>query len=94
MSEEEETFVVSMKVKDMPINPIPSVKLICSGECGDEVWVDKNLERLWSKMPVLCMECALEKMGSSTEDISFAIAPESIDSLMRFFINRDKPREL
>ncbi|GAH15176.1 unnamed protein product, partial [marine sediment metagenome] len=37
MSEEEETFVVSMKVKDMPTNPIPSVKLICSGGCGDEV---------------------------------------------------------
>jgi len=48
MSEEDETFVVSMKVKDMPINPIPSMKLMCSGGCGDEVWVDKKLERLWS----------------------------------------------
>ncbi|MCK4696702.1 MAG: hypothetical protein KAT53_00195 [Dehalococcoidia bacterium] len=91
MSEEEETFVVAMKVKDMPTNPIPSVKLICSGGCGDEVWVDKNLERLWSKLPVLCMECALEKMGSM-ESMSFAIAPESIESLMEFLINRDKPR--
>jgi len=89
MSEEEETFVVSMKVKDMPNNPIPSVKLICSGGCGDEVWADKNLERLWSKFPVLCMECALEKMASM-EDTSFAIAPESIESLMKFMVNRDK----
>lgn len=86
MPEEEETIVVSMKVKDMPTNPIPSVKLMCSGGCGDEVWVDKKLERLWSKMPVLCMECALEKMGSSMEDISFDIAPESIESLMEFMI--------
>ncbi len=89
MPEEEETIVVSMKVKDMPTNPISSVKLICSGGCGDEVWVDKKLERLWSKVPVLCMECALEKMGSSMEDISFDIAPESIESLMEFLINRD-----
>ena len=87
---EEETFVVSMKVKDMPNNPIPSVKLLCSGGCGDKVWMDKKLERLWSKVPVLCMECALEKMGSSMEDISFDIAPESIESLMEFMINRDK----
>ena len=87
---EEETFVVSMKVKDMPNNPIPSAKLMCSGECGDEVWVDKNLERLWSKVPVLCMNCALEKMASSMEDISFAVAPESIESLMKFMIEHDK----
>ena len=86
MPEEEETIVVSMKVKDMPTNPIPSVKLMCSGGCGDEVWMDKKLERLWSKVPVLCMECALEKMGSSMEDISFDIAPESIESLMEFMI--------
>lgn len=92
MSEEEEIFVVTMKVKDMPNNPIPSAKMICSGGCGDEVWVDKNLERLWSKVPVLCMECALEKMASNVEDISFSIAPESIDSLMEFLINRDKSR--
>ncbi len=86
MPEVEETIVVSMKVKDMPTNPIPSVKLMCSGGCGEEVWVDKKLERLWSKVPVLCMECALEKMGSSMEDISFDIAPESIESLMEFMI--------
>jgi hypothetical protein len=63
---------------------------MCSGGCGDEVWVDKKLERLWSKVPVLCMGCALEKMGSSMEGISFDIAPESIESLMEFMINRDK----
>ncbi len=92
MSEEEETFVVTMTVKDMPINPIPSVKLICSGGCGEEVWVDKNLERLWSKVPVLCLECALIKMDFNRD--SFFVAPESIESLMRFMINRDKSLNL
>lgn len=97
MSKEEKTWLVAMKVKEMPTTPIPSVKLTCSGECGDEVWVDKNLERLWSQMPVLCMECALKTMESaraSKEDISFGIAPESIESLMKFFIERDKARKL
>ena len=92
MSEEEETIIVAMKVKNMPINPIPSVKLMCSGGCGDEVWVDKNLERLWSKMPVLCLECALIKMDYRRD--SFFVAPESIASLMRFMINRDKSLNL
>jgi len=86
---EEETFIVSMKVKDMPNNPIPSLKMICSGGCGDEIWADKNLERLWSKLPILCMECALEKMASSREGVSFSVAPESIESLMKFMVNRD-----
>jgi len=90
MPEEEETFVVAMKVKDMPNNPIPSVKLMCSGGCGDEVWVDKNLERLWSKLPVLCVECALEKMASNREDVSFAVAPESIESLFNYLILKDR----
>ncbi len=90
MSEEEETFVVTMKVKEMQINPIPSVKLMCSGGCGDEVWVDKNLVRLWSTVPVLCLECALMIMDVDRD--SFAVAPESIETLMKFVINRDKAR--
>jgi len=92
MSEEEETIVVTMKVKDMPINPIPSVKVICSGGCGEEVWVDKNLERLWSNVPVLCLECALIKIDFNRD--SFFVAPESIESLMNFMINRDMSSNL
>jgi len=94
---EEETFYVAMKVNDMPITPIPSVKLICSGGCGDEVWVDKRIERIWSKVPVLCMECGLKAMESARarkEDISYEIALESIESLMKFFMERDKARNL
>ena len=59
MSEDEETFYITMKVKDMPTTPIPSVKLVCSGGCGEEVWLDENLEKIWSKMPVLCIDCAI-----------------------------------
>lgn len=88
MSEKWETFYVALKVKAMPISRIPSVKLMCSGGCGDEVWLDRKLERIWSKVPVLCMECALEKIDFNIA--SFALAPESIESLMEFFIKREK----
>jgi len=89
MSEEEITFYVTMKVKAMPNNPIPSVKKMCSGGCGDEVWVDKKLEKLWSKVPVLCLECALTAMESDIEEVEFVLEPKSIESLMKFMINRD-----
>ncbi len=89
---EEESFYVALKAKEMPISSIPSVKLMCTGGCGEEVWVDNNLERLWSKMPVLCLECALIKMDFNRD--SFFVAPESIASLMNFMINRDKSLNL
>ncbi len=65
---------------------------MCSGGCGDEVWVDKNLERLWSEVPVLCMDCAVKAMESDIEEVEFVLAPESIEILMKFIINRDKAR--
>ena len=92
MSEEEKPFYVAMTVKAMPIPPIPSVKMMCSGGCWEEVWVDKKLERLWSKMPVLCLECALRIMDFKRD--SFVVAPETIDSVMKFMINRDMSRNL
>ena len=88
MSEEEETFYVAMKVKDMPKTPIPSVKIICSGGCSEEVWVDKNTERIWSEVPVICMGCAFKKIESDRRGISFSIAPESIEVLMKFTMDR------
>ncbi len=87
---EKESFYVALKAKEMPIPSIPSVKLMCTGGCGEEVWVDKNLERLWSKVPVLCLECALMKFDV---DDNFVVAPETIDSLMGFFISRIKSRD-
>lgn len=55
MSEEAEVYV-SMKVKKFKKNPVPSVQKLCTGGCGDMVWVDKKLEHMWSKMPIMCLE--------------------------------------
>ncbi len=92
MSEEKKKFYVALRAAQMQVPPIPSVKLICSGGCGEEVWVDKNLERLWSKLPVLCLKCALVKLEA--EGGTFAVAPETIKSMMEFMINRDMSRNL
>ena len=89
---EEQSFYVAMKVSEIGIPSIPSVKLVCSGGCGEEVWVDKRLERFWSTVPVLCLECALGIMDVYRD--TFSVAPETIDSLMEFMINGDKSRNL
>ena len=87
---------MSLKVKDFPDNPIPRVKKMCSGGCGDLVWLDKKTEYKWSKMPILCVECALEELGSNDPDepIEIVVLPESLESLMEFHIkNRGKVDE-
>ena len=91
MSEEEEKFYVALRAAQMQVPPIPSVKLVCS-ECGESVWVDKKVERLWSTLPVLCLKCALVKLEA--EGGTFAVAPETIKSMMEFMINRDMSRNL
>ncbi len=86
---EEQSIYVSMKVREIGIPQVPSVKLMCTGGCGEEVWVDKRLERLWSTVPVLCLECALGIMDVNRD--TFSVAPETIESLMAFMIaNRDQ----
>ena len=54
--------------------------------------MDKKLERLWSTVPVLCLECALGIMDFNRD--TFSVAPETIESLMAFMINRDMSRNL
>ncbi len=80
---EDQNFYVALKATKMKEPPIPSVKLDCS-ECGDEVWVDKKVERLWSTLPVLCLNCALEIMDAKRD--TFAVAPETIDSVMEYLL--------
>ncbi len=96
MSKDVEIYV-SLKVKDFPDNPMPRVKKLCTGGCGDMVWVDKNTEFKWSKIPILCLECALEEIGSNDPEdgIEIVVLPESLESLMAFHIkNRGRIDEL
>ncbi len=81
---------VSMKVKEFKKNPVPSVQKLCSGGCGDMVWLDKKLEYVWSKIPILCLECALIEMDALDEDITISVLPESIESLMMYHIEKKR----
>ena len=79
-----------MKVRQFKKNPVPSVQKLCSGGCGDMVWVDKKLEYVWSKIPILCMECALIQMDALDEDIEISVLPESIESLMMYHLEKKR----
>ena len=83
MSDKDGSFYVAFKVKDMPVPLVDCVKRMCSGGCGDEVWVDKKAESVWSRMSVLCKECALELIGSG-DGFEVIVAPETIDSVRSF----------
>ena len=85
MSEENRSFYIALRVKDIPTPPLPSVRLVCSGGCGEEIWADKNTERIWSKVPVFCTECAAKLIESEGEEIDFVVAPETVESIEKFF---------
>ncbi len=87
---EEADIYVSLKVDTFKKNPVPSVKKLCAGGCGDMVWVDKKLEHVWSKIPILCMECALIQMDALDEDIEITVLPESLESLMEYYLENKR----
>lgn len=89
MSEEADVYV-SMKVRQFKENPVPSVQKLCSGGCGDMVWVDKKTEYVWSKIPILCMECALIQMDALDEDIEISVLPESRESLVMYYLEKKR----
>ena len=86
----EESIFTCMKVKDLDEPPVPSVKKICSGGCGDMVWVDNRLEYVWSNVPILCLDCSIEKWLSSIEKTSFHVLPESLESLFQYYLEKRK----
>jgi len=88
-SQKNGSFYVAFKVKDMPVPLIDCVKRMCSGECGDEVWVDKKAENVWSRMPVLCNKCALALMDSG-DGFEVIVAPETIESVRSYLRDQIK----
>ena len=89
MSEEAEVYV-SMKVKNFKENLVPSVQKLCTGGCGDMVWVDKKTEYMWSKIPIICLECALIEMDALDEDITITVLPESLQALMMYHLEKKR----
>ncbi len=57
--------IIAKNVRDFPIVSSKSIKVVCSGGCGEEVWVDKRLERISSKVPVFCLDCCTAYLETS-----------------------------
>ena len=89
LSEEADVYV-SMKVDNFKNNRVPSVQKLCSGGCGDMVWVDNKLEYVWSKIPILCLECAIIQMDALCEDVTISVLPESLEALMMYHLEKKR----
>ena len=51
------------------------------------VWLDKRTEYVWSKIPILCLDCALEEID---DDATLVILPESLESLMKYLLEKKR----
>ena len=54
-------FISCMRVIDLPVAYVPSVKSKCI-DCGEEVWVSKKILAI-VVAPSLCMECTKKKLA-------------------------------
>ncbi len=90
---EEASAYIARRVKDMPIPFIDCEKKPCS-QCGEEVWVDKNMQAYWTKDPIICYpvcldELLLEDPGPHT----IKVPREVLESLKEFADSQRSMRE-
>lgn len=75
--------IIAMNVRDFPIVSSNSIKVVCSGGCGEEVWVNKRLERICSKVPVFCLDCGSTYL--ETSGVGYAIMTRTCSDVMDIF---------
>ncbi len=63
--------IIAMNVRDFSLVSSKSFKVVCSGGCGEEVWVNKRLERISSKVPVFCLDCCTAYLETSGVGYAF-----------------------
>jgi len=76
-------IIVAMNVRDFPIASSKSFKVVCSGGCGEDVWVNKKLKRFSSKLPVLCLDCCTAVLEIPGE--RFTILSRACQDVMDIF---------
>jgi len=84
---DEDAVYVASRVADLPSSYIPSFKVPCS-ICGEDVWIDENMEKYWSKMKIVCTDCALKIASESEAPYTVKIAPESIKGIIKYLLSR------
>jgi len=86
MVEEKELFVAS-RVSDMPTPHVPAFKVPCS-ECGEDVWIDSDMEKYWSKIKIVCIVCANKLVSESRGPHTIEIVPENITGIIKYLLSR------
>ena len=86
---EEEALFVAPRVSNMPTPHIPSFKVPCT-ECGEDVWIDSNMEKYWSKARIVCLVCALKSASERRGPHTIKIVPENITGIIKYLLSRWK----
>lgn len=76
-------LIIATNVRDFPIAYSNSIKVVCSGGCGEEVWVSKRLERISSKVPVFCLDCCTAYLEIS--GLGYAIMTRTCKDVIDIF---------
>ena len=61
MPEEVDSVYLAGRIKDRPIPFVDCERKTCS-QCGEDVWVSKNMEAYWTKYPIICYPICLNAL--------------------------------
>lgn len=80
MGEEVDVYVAA-RVSNLPSSYVVSFKVPCS-ICGEDVWIDQNMEKYWSTMKIVCTACGLKLVSESEGQHTVEIVPENIKRII------------
>jgi len=80
MAEKVDVYVAA-RVSDLPSSYVAAFKVPCS-ICGEDVWIDQNMEKYWSTMKIVCTACGLKLVSESKGPHTVEIVPENIEGII------------
>lgn len=80
MAEKVDVYVAA-RVSDLPSSYVAAFKAPCS-ICGEDVWIDQNMEKYWSTMKIVCAACGLKLVSESKGPHTVEIVPENIEGII------------
>lgn len=77
---------VAARVSNLPSSYVAAFKVPCS-ICGEDVWIDENMEKYWSTMKIVCTACGLKLVSESKGTHTVEIVPENIE-VIEYLLSR------